>query len=169
MEVLSEGIKNNVIDGKYGMRGPVNEYDIPTMSFPLSIKDAPVGTVSFAMVLEDKDDFPSNGGFSWIHWTAANIREPSLEENACANNPNFVQGVNSWISSIGGSLPRKACSTYGGPAPSDGDHLYELHVYALDSLLELENGFNYNELYHKMDGHILDEYTLKAWYMFKED
>ena len=168
MKVVSEGIKNGIIDGKYGMRGPVNAYGVPTMSFPLTIEDAPAGTVSFAMVLEDKDDFPSNGGFSWIHWTAANICKRRLEEDECAHNPDFVQGVNSWISSIGGNLPREACSTYGGPAPSDGDHLYELHVYALDKTLPLENGFNYNTLYHEIEGHILDEYNLKALYLFEE-
>ena len=169
MKVTSEGIKNGVLAGKYGMRGPQNEYGVPTMSFPLKIEDAPENAVSFAMVLEDKDDFPSNGGFSWIHWTAANICKKELKEDECAHEPDFVQGVNSWISSIGGSLPREACSTYGGPAPSDGDHLYELHVYALDVKLDLENGFNYNELYHKMDGHILGEYTLKALYLFEEE
>ncbi|HWS43003.1 MAG TPA: hypothetical protein VN421_07960 [Pseudoflavonifractor sp.] len=66
MRVLSEAVVNGVIAGKYGMRGPVNAYGVPTLSFPLTIEDAPEGTVSFALVLEDKDDFPSNGGFSWI-------------------------------------------------------------------------------------------------------
>jgi phosphatidylethanolamine-binding protein (PEBP) family uncharacterized protein len=64
---------------------------------------------------------------------------------------------------------RETCSGYGGLAPSDGDHLYELHAYALDALPDLENGFNYNVLYRKMDGHILDEFTLKALYLFEED
>ena len=33
-------------------------------------------------------------------------------------------------------------------------HTYELHVCALDGLLDLQTGFYLNELYHKMEGHI---------------
>lgn len=164
MKVSSNGIKNGVMEDKYGMRGPLNEFGVPTYSLPLKIEDAPEGTVSFALVLEDKDDFPSNGGFSWIHWTAANIQKNELQENESIGATDFVQGVNSWISPQGGNIPRERCSVYGGPAPSDGAHVYELHVYALDKLLDLENGFNYNVLYRQMDGHIKDQFTLKGTY-----
>ena len=44
-------------------------------------------------------------------------------------------------------------------------HTYELHVYALDTMLDLKPGFNYNELYHKIDGHILGKQTLKGIYL----
>ena len=169
MKVYSEAIKEGIFAAKYGMYGAVNEYGIPTLSLPLTFEDVPEGTVSFAVVMEDKDDFPSNGGFSWIHWVAANIQKHALAEGESANAADFVQGVNSWISPQGGNLSREACSVYGGPAPSDGDHLYEIHVYALDTLLDLENGFNYNVLYRQMDGHILDQYTLKGLYLFKEE
>jgi len=164
MKVSSTAVKDGVILDKYGMRGPVNAHDVPTYSMPIKIEGAPAGTVSYALVLEDKDDFPSNGGFSWIHWTAANITKTELSENESIDAKDFVQGVNSWISPQGGNLSREVCSMYGGPAPSDGAHVYELHVYALDTKLDLENGFNYNVLYRKMEGHILDQYTLKAVY-----
>lgn len=49
-------------------------------------------------------------------------------------------------------------------APPDAPHTYELHVYALDSTLDLSNQFYLNDLYKKMDGHILDQYTLKGIY-----
>lgn len=49
-------------------------------------------------------------------------------------------------------------------APPDKAHTYETHVYALDTTVDLENGFFMNELYHAMDGHILAEYTLKGTY-----
>lgn len=49
-------------------------------------------------------------------------------------------------------------------APPDAPHVYEIHVYALDTMLDLKQGFNYNELYHQMDGHILDQATLKGIY-----
>ncbi|PWX29049.1 YbhB/YbcL family Raf kinase inhibitor-like protein, partial [Clostridium perfringens] len=51
--------------------------------------------------------------------------------------------------------------------PPDKPHTYELHVFALDTLLDLKSGFNMNELYSKMNGHILEEYTLKGLYYDK--
>lgn len=37
--------------------------------------------------------------------------------------------------------------------PPDKTHLYELHVFALDKLLNLKSGFLLNDLYHLMEGH----------------
>lgn len=48
--------------------------------------------------------------------------------------------------------------------PPDQPHLYELHVYALDIELDLQNGFYLNELHHAMNDHILDTAILKGIY-----
>ncbi|AMC08703.1 YbhB/YbcL family Raf kinase inhibitor-like protein [Turicibacter sp. H121] len=160
MKLSSQGIVNGVIHDRYGKRGPMNEYEMPTVSLPLKIEDAPANTVSYALVLEDKDAFPVCG-FSWIHWTAANITKTQLQENESQSATDFIQGVNSWISD---GTPVEACNYYGGMAPPDAPHVYEIHVYALDTMLDLKQGFNYNELYHQMDGHILDQATLKGIY-----
>lgn len=165
MKVTSTAIVKGVIDDKYGKRGTeFNENDIPTYSLPLKIENAPKNTVSYAIVLEDKDAFPISGGFSWIHWTAANITKTELMENESQTAKDFIQGVNSWISIQGGEQTRELSSFYGGMAPPDAPHTYELHVYALDTKVELENGFNMNDLYNEMDGHILDQFTLKGIY-----
>lgn len=120
--------------------------------------------LSYAIVLEDKDAYPVSGGFSWIHWTAANITRMELLENESQTAADFVQGVNSWTSIQGGQQNPQLSSFYGGMAPSDGPHHYELHVFALDRRLDLEQGFLMNHLYKKMDGHILGTYTLKGIY-----
>ena len=73
MKLSSQGIVNGVILDHYGKRGPMNEYEMPTVSLPLKIEDAPANTVSYALVLEDKDAYPVTKGFVWIHWLAANI------------------------------------------------------------------------------------------------
>lgn len=165
MTVTSKGIVDGKIEEKYGKYGTqFNENGVPTYSLPFKINHAPGGTVSYAIVLEDKDAFPVSGGFSWIHWTAANITRTEIEENESQTATDFVQGVNSWTSVQGGEQSRELSSFYGGMAPPDAPHLYELHVYALDTMLELESGFNMNDLYKKMDGHILDQYTLKGTY-----
>lgn len=165
MKVSSSGIINGIIADQYGKRGTqVNETGVPTYSLPLSIEEAPENTVSFALVLEDKDAFPVSGGFSWIHWTAANITRSEIQENESQSATDFVQGLNSWISMQGGNQSKELSRFYGGMAPPNEPHLYELHVYALDCLLELENGFMMNELYHKMIGHIVDQTTIKGLY-----
>ena len=56
-------------------------------------------------------------------------------------------------------------SVYGGMAPPNSPHTYEIHVYALDTKLGLKTGFFLNELYKAMDGHVLDYATLKGTYI----
>lgn len=160
VKLSSQGIVDGIILDQYGKRGPMNKYEMPTFSLPLKIEDAPDDTVSFALVLEDKDAFPVCG-FSWIHWTAANITKTELQENESQSTTDFIQGVNSWISE---QTPVEVCSYYGGMAPPNEPHIYEIHVYALDKMLDLKQGFNYNELYHQIEGHILDSATLKGIY-----
>ncbi len=164
MKVTSSGIVDGVIDDKYGKHGDqFNKNGVPTYSLPLKIENAPESTKSYAVVLEDKDAFPVRG-FSWIHWTVANITKTEILENESQTATDFVQGLNSWTSAIGGSQTKELSSFYGGMTPPDTPHTYEIHVYALDALLDLENGFLYNDLYKKMDGHILDQFTLKGIY-----
>lgn len=165
MKLTSTGITDGVIQDKFGRRGTqVNENGIPTCSLPVKIEDFPVETKTFALVLEDKDSYPVTGGFVWIHWLAANLTRNELFENESQTASDFIQGANSWMSIQGGKQSRELCSFYGGMRPPNGPHLYELHVYALDAVLELENGFYLNELYHAMAGHILAEEVLGGVY-----
>lgn len=165
MIVTSTGIQNGIIDLKYGKHGEqFNENGVPTYSLPFKIDNAPKGVISYAVVLEDKDAYPVSGGFAWIHWLAANIKRNDIKENESQTATDFSQGSNSWTSMQGGQQSKELSSFYGGMAPPDAPHLYELHVYALDSVLDLENGFYMNDLYKKMDGHILEQYTLKGTY-----
>ncbi len=165
MKVTSQAIKNGIIEDKFGKKGTqFNEHGMPTYSIPISIIDAPKNTVSFAIVLEDKDAYPVTKGFSWIHWLVANLLRHELKENESISATDFVQGCNSWASVQGGSQSIALSSYYGGMAPPDAPHIYEIHVYALDTLLDLKAGFMLNNLYKQMDGHILDSYTLKGSY-----
>lgn len=131
MRVTSHGIVDGVIHDRYGKYGEHhNENGVPTYSLPLEIHDAPQGTKSFALFLEDKDACAVSGGFSWVHWVAANITSPKVEENASQNNPDFIQGLNSWVSMQGGQQDPALSACYGGMAPPNEPHTYELHVYA---------------------------------------
>lgn len=165
MIVTSTGIVNGMIQDRFGGRGTqFNANGVPDCSLPLQIEHAPEGTRSFALVLEDKDAYPVTGGFVWIHWLAANITRRELRENESRTARDFVQGCNSWTSIQGGRQSKELSSFYGGMTPPDRAHTYELQVFALDAVLDLAAGFYLNELYHKMDGHILETYTLKGVY-----
>ena len=165
MFATSEGIVSGLIQARFGGRGTdFNVNGIPTYSLPIKIEDSPIETVSYALVLEDKDAYPVTGGFVWIHWLAANITRNELKENESQTAHDFIQGSNSWTSIQGNQQNKELSSFYGGMTPSDGDHTYEIHVYALNKLLNLEQGFLLNTLYREMAGNILEEYTLKGIY-----
>lgn len=164
MTVTSDGIKDGVIDDKYGAKGSAFIEGMPSYSLPIKIHNAPKGTKSYALVLQDKDSYPV-AGFVWIHWAAANITRTDLKENEAFLAKDFVQGTNSWFSPLlPKPLSRLKAATYGGMAPPNAPHTYELTVYALDTLLPLEKGFYLNELFRAMDGHVLEKATLKGSY-----
>ena len=165
MKVISNGIKNGHFEEKYGFKGSqVNDAGIHNYSIPFEIIDPPKGTVSYAILLEDKDAVPVTGGFSWIHWAACNFTRTSIKENESASARDFVQGLNSYTSMQGGKKPPEACIGYCGMWPPNCPHVYELHVYALDTKLDISSGFYMNEMFRKMDGHVLDSYTVKGIY-----
>lgn len=165
MYVTSKAIINGEIEPKYGKYGTqFNENGVPNYSLPFQIEEPPAGAVSYAIVLEDKDAYPVSGGFAWIHWTAANITRTEILENESISATDFVQGVNSWTSVQGGQQSHELSCFFGGMLPPDAPHLYELHVFALDTMLDVQTGFYMNDLYKKMDGHILAQYTLKGLY-----
>lgn len=170
MTATSAGVQEGAFGLGYGKFGSQNLKGMPTRSFPLEIHDAPHGTRSFALFFEDRDAIPV-ARFSWIHWVAANLTEPKLEEDASANaRGRFVQGVNSYASPLlgAGALTDAEASRYGGMRPPDKAHIYELHVYALDTRLDLKDGFFANEMFKAMKGHVLAETVLAASYPAKQ-
>ncbi len=153
MEIISSGIQNGKIADIYGKFGTAFKNGMPTYSLPFQIEDAPHNTVSFAVILDDKDAIPV-AGFIWIHWLIADLTRTHLPANASETmRDTFVQGQNSWGESC-----------YGGMAPPNAPHTYDLTVYALDTELCLQEGFTVDELRQAMQGHILDVATLSGVY-----
>lgn len=163
MKVTSSAIKNGHFEDKYGKRG--NQFSpngMPTYSIPFEIHDAPVGTQSFAVVLEDKDAITASG-FVWIHWLIANLERTQVQENESQSATDYVQGANSWASKLG-QFDLAEASAYGGMAPPNCEHRYELMVYALDTKLDLQPGFRFNDLHFAMQGHILAQAVVMGRY-----
>ncbi len=162
MKLSSSGLRQDGrFDDKYGKRGKA------PCSLPFRIEDAPEGTRSFAVYFEDKDSIPVCG-FAWIHWLISDLRNTEVPEGAAQDPKGFTQGSTSLYRGLSnpkfGGVSRADSCTYVPMAPPDKPHCYELHVYALDTILPLPKGFYWNELYHAMAGHVLEEAVLSGWY-----
>ncbi|MFZ7343002.1 YbhB/YbcL family Raf kinase inhibitor-like protein [Avibacterium volantium] len=163
MKVTSQAIEQGVFLDKYGKRGTqFSPNGMPTYSIPFEIEDAPEGTKSFAVVLEDKDAITASG-FVWIHWLIANLERTSVQENESQSATDYVQGANSWASVLG-KFDIAEASFYGGMAPPNCRHRYELIVYALDTKLDLKAGFRFNDLHFAMQNHILAQASIMGTY-----
>ncbi|HHW93634.1 MAG TPA: YbhB/YbcL family Raf kinase inhibitor-like protein [Clostridiaceae bacterium] len=153
MEVSSRDIVDGDIWPQYGMFGGQMEDDVPTRSFPISINYAPDNTVCYAIKMTDPDSVPLCG-YEWFHWTVVNLKDNELPEDASITMAaDMVQGENDF-GKIG----------YGGPTPPDKPHTYVITVYALDSLVQLENGFTKEQFDEAIKGHVLAEASMKGRY-----
>jgi Raf-like protein len=163
MFITSSAIKNGVFEDKYGKRG--NQFSpngMPTYSIPFEIHQAPENTQSFVVVLEDKDAITASG-FVWIHWLIADLKRTKIEENESQTATDYAQGANSWASKLG-QFDIQEASFYGGMAPPNCLHRYELIIYALDTELNLSSGFRFNDLHFAMQGHILAQASIMGTY-----
>jgi Raf kinase inhibitor-like YbhB/YbcL family protein len=106
----------------------------------LTWSNAPTGTQSFALIVDDPDA-PMG---TWVHWVLYNIPSTttSLEESA-----------DTGALSVGKNSSGKM--RYDGPCPPSGTHRYFFKLYALDSSLSLSPGATKEQLLDAMKGHIL--------------
>ncbi len=165
-ELVCDGVKDNILQDKYGNKSRDLIDGIPQISFPLSWKGIPENTKSFTITFLDFDNIEDEG-VMWIHWLVADINENicELKEDASRENGEIIQGINSWVLPYGPyeNICESLLCRYGGPAP-DREHEYEINIYALDKVLGLKEGFTYNKLRKNMEGHILDRAKLKFKY-----
>jgi len=125
---------------------------------PLEWRGAPVGTRSFALVVDDPDaPDPAAPRMTWVHWVLYNL------DPAAAGLPEAVEasalpagtreGVNDW-----------GRTGYGGPCPPIGRHRYFHKLYALDTMLADLRRPTKAALEKAMRGHILAQSTLIGMY-----
>lgn len=168
LTLTSPAFQDGKIEKRFGNLGDEAnmKFGIPQTSFPLNWEGAPDGTKSYAIVFIDYDDVKDEG-FPFIHWLACDIpaSENGIPENASRNDPGFHQGYNSWCIPFGAyaEIPEDYALHFGGPAP-EYEHEYEVWLYALDYVPNLEDGFWYNELRRAMKGHVLEKALLSGYY-----
>lgn len=126
----------------------------------LSWSNAPEGTKSFALIMDD----PDAPGKTWVHWVVFNIpatvHELSEKLGKKRTLPNGItQGINDF-EQIG----------YDGPYPPVGAaHRYFFKLYALDTVLDIPAGSTKKTLEEAMKGHILATAQILGTYARKID
>ena len=124
---------------------------------PLAWSDAPAGTTSFALIVDDPDaPDPAKPRMTWVHWVVYNLPATSsaLPEGGSTALPAGARdGLNDW------KRPG-----YGGPCPPIGRHRYVHKLYALDVVLPDLGAITKAQLEKAMEGHILAKVELVGTY-----
>jgi len=128
---------------------PLYTCDDKNINPPLQIWNAPEGTKSFALIVDDPDAVMA--GSAWAHWIVWNI--PADTKSIGEDSVPGVQGKTDF-----------GKAEYGGPCPPNGTHRYSFRVYALDAMLELPEGSMITDLIPAMQNHILDQSELVGLY-----
>lgn len=145
MKLSSAAFENNtMITAEYTCDGQ-------DISPPLSISGVPSKAKSLALVMDD----PDAPGGTFTHWVVWNI-PPDKTEFLKGEEIQFPQGRTSF-GDIG----------YGGPCPPSGVHRYFFKLYALNFMLDLEEGSTKKDLEREMTGKIVEQTTLIGKYSRK--
>ena len=132
MELTSSDFQEgNEIPKKFGYK---HENEQPDIKF----ESVPAETKTLAIIMDDPDAMKAVGKV-WVHWLTYHA----------VNDTTKIEGKTDF-GEIG----------YGGPAPPDGRHTYIFKGYALDTSLDLTEGYSKQELEDAMKDHILAEAKL---------
>jgi Raf kinase inhibitor-like YbhB/YbcL family protein len=153
MEIFSTAFKD-------GEKIPIH-YVMPgaggrNISLPLSWRDAPAGTKSFALSMVDPHPVAQN----WVHWLVINIPSnvASIEEGASGKKmPHGSIELKNSFREIG----------YGGPEPpkGTGDHPYVITLYALNvEKLDLATSVSLAAFSKALGGKVLGSVTITGKY-----
>lgn len=115
---------------------------------PLFFKNVPSAAKSLALTVSDPDAPLGR----WSHWVIYNIPPDTAEiiENAHPG----TEGLNDF-----------GKYAYGGPCPPGGKiHHYIFHVYALDAVLNINNGSSIGDVERSFEGHIIAQAQLVGTY-----
>ena len=132
MELISSDFQEgSEIPKKFGYK---HENEQPNVEF----NSVPSEAKTLAIIMDDPDAMKAVGKI-WVHWLTYHG----------VNDTTKIEGKTDF-GEIG----------YGGPAPPDGKHTYIFKGYALDTSLNLKEGYSKQELEYAMNGHILAEAKL---------
>jgi Raf kinase inhibitor-like YbhB/YbcL family protein len=157
----------------FTLRSPAFEPDAPIpirhtcdgedRSPPLTWIDPPIGTASFALLMDDPDA-PDPGAPQrvWVHWVRYNLPPTVtyLPEGAGNEPPS---------GNVRDALTDANALGYHGPCPPIGRHRYFFHLFALDCPIpDLGPRAHRRDLERALEGHVLAEATLMGTYLRSE-
>ena len=118
----------------------------------LSLTGSSLQKAATVVIVMDDPDAMAAVGKVWVHYLrySTNLKEKSGHTDYDEND---VMGLNDF-----GEI------SYGGPAPPDKRHTYVYKAYALDTTLDLKEGYSKQELEDAMKGHIIAEAKLTGTY-----
>lgn len=125
--------------------------DGKNISPPLSWKEAPAGTKSFVLIMDDPDAISG----TWDHWIVYNIpaTTTALQENLRSLPEGASMGKNSWSQ-----------LAYGGPCPPDKEHRYFFKLYAVNILLPNNDSLDKAQVMAALKDHVLASTELMTKY-----
>jgi Raf kinase inhibitor-like YbhB/YbcL family protein len=134
---------------------PVFTCEGNNQSLPLTWTGVPVGTRSFALIVDDPD--APRG--TWVHWLIWNLPADACELGpGVPTLPELPSGARQGLND-GGDLG------YQGPCPPPGrPHRYCFRLFALDISLNLAPGATRSALEGAFDGHVLGRAVLMGTY-----
>ena len=140
MKITSPSFRNNEkMPAKF-------TYDGLDINPSVEIENIPAGTKSLALIVDDPDA-PMK---TWVHWVVYDIPPVSrIEEGSIPGK----QGIND----SGGK-------NHHGPCPPSGTHRYYFKIYALDKVLDLNDGISKADLEKAMQRSILSSAELIGLY-----
>ena len=125
------------------------------ISVPLSWKNAPEGSKSFALIADDPD--APRG--TWVHWVLYDLPADVRELSAAIGHEESLQNGAKQGKNDFGKIG------YGGPCPPSGSaHRYYFKLYALDQMTGLRSKATKQQLLDAMKGHVLAEAQLTGTY-----
>ena len=125
------------------------------ISVPLSWKNAPEGTKSVALIVDDPD--APRG--TWVHWVLYDVPADARELSAGIGHDESQENGAKQGKNDFGKLG------YGGPCPPSGPaHHYHFKLYALDQMTGLKSKASKQQLLDAMKGHVIAETQLIGTY-----
>ena len=121
-------------------------YKFENIQPQISFNNVPDTHKSTALIMDDPDAMAAVGKV-WVHWLF--FTRFTVSSNKGVNYGSKVPGKTDF-GQIG----------YGGPAPPDKRHTYVFKAYALDTVMDLKEGYSKQELEDAMEGHIIAEAKL---------
>jgi Raf kinase inhibitor-like YbhB/YbcL family protein len=118
----------------------------------LTISDVPANAKSLVLIVDDPDA-PMK---TWVHWILYNIPVSTIKIDAENLSSEIKQGMTDFKR-----------TGWGGPCPPSGTHRYFFKLYAIDKILDINQGASKSEIEKEIEGHIIEKSEIIGIYKRK--